>query len=150
MPIRDRVSSWLKDGAADDPYEWAPEEEAEWRGQSGCWAVTDFFQVFKDQYQKLEFILINSIQVTNAYAGLGSDSKGLMEMLQKIYREHGWPDLQRYRKAECLVEIEMALQQQHSNFGISLEYQVNGFKHVWHIDEYQGHGGPKLTDSNLS
>lgn len=30
----------------------------------------------------------------------------MLSAVQKIYRDHGWPDKARYRKEDCLVEIE--------------------------------------------
>ena len=33
-----------------------------------------------------------------------------MLAVQAIFREHGWPDLERFRKQECLRAVEAALQ----------------------------------------
>lgn len=32
--------------------------------------------------------------------------KEVMPMLEAIYREHGWPNLKRYRKRECLNAVK--------------------------------------------
>ncbi len=31
--------------------------------------------------------------------------EGMMDALQAIYRQHGWPDLDAYRKEECLEAV---------------------------------------------
>ena len=38
------------------------------------------------------------------------DDKGLILMLQDIYRSHGWPDLERYNKRDCLRDVKVALE----------------------------------------
>jgi hypothetical protein len=38
------------------------------------------------------------------------------EMLQGIYREHGWPDLENYRKEECIEAVMEALAEQFPSF----------------------------------
>tara|TARA_R110002003_G_scaffold186_1_gene14508 strand:+ start:12375 stop:12542 length:168 start_codon:yes stop_codon:yes gene_type:complete len=53
--------------------------------------------MLEEQFRYLRFIPINSRQVINAYSECSGD--GEMEaMLQAIYREHGWPDLEYYEK----------------------------------------------------
>ena len=37
-------------------------------------------------------------------------------MLQGIYREHGWPDLEKYRKEDCIKAVEEALAEQYPDF----------------------------------
>jgi hypothetical protein len=37
----------------------------------------------------------------------------MISMLQEIYREHGWPDLDRYRKRECLEAVQEALEERY-------------------------------------
>lgn len=32
-------------------------------------------------------------------------------MLQRIYRQHGWPDVDRYRNEECLAAVSQALEE---------------------------------------
>ncbi|CAO2658389.1 Nn.00g061120.m01.CDS01 [Neocucurbitaria sp. VM-36] len=93
----------------EDPYEYAPEEEAEWRTDCAAWPVDDFFEVLKDQFRALKFIPIGSTRVIDIYATLAPDSEGMVTSLQKIYREHGWPDAQRYRKKDCLKAVQELL-----------------------------------------
>ncbi|KAI4651812.1 hypothetical protein J4E93_002008 [Alternaria ventricosa] len=100
----------------DDPYDYAPENEAEWRAESGCWAIADFFSMLKDQFQQLTFVPIGPKSVIASDAALGHKGEGLVAMVQKIYREHGWPDLTHYRKTECLAAVQAALQQHYPDF----------------------------------
>ncbi|OHW94369.1 hypothetical protein CSPAE12_06992 [Colletotrichum incanum] len=92
----------------DDPHEWAPENEADWRGDAPRWAVKDFFEILKDQFIKLSFIPINSQTVLDKYTPLGPRSDGLIERVQAIYRHHGWPDLENFRKHDCLEALKKA------------------------------------------
>jgi hypothetical protein len=42
---------------------------------------------------------------------------GEMEtMLQEIYREHGWPNLENYKKEECIQAVKQALAKQYPDF----------------------------------
>jgi hypothetical protein len=97
----------------DDPYDWAPEKEAQWRDEGGAWAVEDFFEMFKDQFRTLQFIPVSRWNVIDVYTSYGSDKGGMVPMLQDIYRAHGWPDLERYRKQDCLRAVQKALEEHH-------------------------------------
>ncbi|KAK1622506.1 hypothetical protein BDP81DRAFT_386174 [Colletotrichum phormii] len=101
----------------DDPHEWAPENEADWRGGAAGWTVKGFFEVLKDQSLKLKFIPTSLLYVIDVYAWLIPDSGGLVERLQGIYRQHGWPDLDNFQKQECLEAVETTLEQQHRTDG---------------------------------
>ncbi|TWU72499.1 hypothetical protein ED733_002052 [Metarhizium rileyi] len=47
----------------DCAYDYAPENEADaFRGESGTWAIADFFQVLKDQYKHLNFLPQSSMR----------------------------------------------------------------------------------------
>ncbi|KAI1403244.1 hypothetical protein F4819DRAFT_237305 [Hypoxylon fuscum] len=96
----------------DDPYEYAPENEADWRNDAPAWAIADFFELLKDQFRQLKFIPISPHTVTDVYIQ-GRRSEGMIPMLQEIYHEHGWPDLERYRKRECLDAIQKALEERY-------------------------------------
>jgi hypothetical protein len=37
-------------------------------------------------------------------------------MLQGIYWEHGWPNLENYRKEECIQAVKQALAEQYPDF----------------------------------
>lgn len=95
----------------DDAYGYAHPDEAGWRADSGAWTVTDFFETLKDQFRELKFVPVSRHRVYDVYThGM---PEGMLEMVQSIYREHGWPDLEQYRKTECLQAIRKAL---HENY----------------------------------
>ncbi|KAK2033112.1 hypothetical protein LX32DRAFT_660714 [Colletotrichum zoysiae] len=98
----------------DDPYNWAPENEADWRGGAGKWTVKDFFEILKDQFIALNFIPVDSSRVLDVYAQIGRNPPcdGWIERVQAIYRHHGWPDLENFRKNECLEVIKAALREE--------------------------------------
>ncbi|KXH43998.1 hypothetical protein CNYM01_06596 [Colletotrichum nymphaeae SA-01] len=73
----------------DDPYEWAPENEADWRDNATRWTMNGFFEVLKDQFQKLNSIPTSPLSVIDVYAYLRPGSDGLVKRLQVIYHEHG-------------------------------------------------------------
>jgi hypothetical protein len=95
----------------DDPFDYAGEneEEADWRCDAPAWAIADFFELLKDQFRELSFIPTSPRTVLDADSIYGPDEEGLIPMLQDIYRQHGWPDLERYRKRECLQAVQAAL-----------------------------------------
>ncbi|KAK3301964.1 uncharacterized protein B0T15DRAFT_569336 [Chaetomium strumarium] len=82
-PTRERIE--------DDAYDYAAEDEADWRNYP-AFAIADFFELLKDQFRQLDVIPI-------------SPSRVLDPTLQAIYREHSWPDLDRYQKEECLKAV---------------------------------------------
>ncbi|KAK2029534.1 hypothetical protein LX32DRAFT_351843 [Colletotrichum zoysiae] len=96
----------LRDGPQcieDDPYDYCDdEEEADWRADGAAWSVADFFDVLKAEYRSLRWMPWNEYEV------LGSEitRRGDVPALQEVYRRHGWPNLQRYRKEECLEETK--------------------------------------------
>ncbi|KAI0385604.1 hypothetical protein F5Y04DRAFT_246250 [Hypomontagnella monticulosa] len=95
----------------DDPYDYAPENEADWRNDAPAWAIADFFELLKDQFRELNFIPISPYTVISAFVERDGRSEGMIPMLQNIFREHGWPDLGRYRKRECLEAVQTALEE---------------------------------------
>jgi hypothetical protein len=97
----------------DDPYDYAAENEADWRSACNTWTIPDFFEVLKDQFRKLNYIPMGWDEVKDVYATMGSDTEGMLAMLQDIYREHGWPDMERYRKQECLQAVHAALKKRY-------------------------------------
>ncbi|KAL7629536.1 hypothetical protein AAE478_001057 [Parahypoxylon ruwenzoriense] len=99
----------------DDPYDYAPDNEADWRADAPAWAVPDFFEVLKDQFRALHFIPISSRSVLDVYAILGRSTNGMIPMLQDIYRQHGWPEIERYHKRECLEAVQSALEERYPN-----------------------------------
>ncbi|KAK8028335.1 hypothetical protein PG991_005391 [Apiospora marii] len=99
----------IREPIIDDPYDWAPEEEAEWRAECEAWAITDFFEVLKGLYVDLHFIPVSNREVLMDVEGWGHPP-GLIPMLQKIYFEHRWPDLAAYRKEDCLRAVHEAIE----------------------------------------
>lgn len=97
----------------DDPYDWAPEDEAEWRAEAPAWAVSDFFELLKDQFRRLDFVPINSTTVHDVFTGSGPGREGYIALAQEIYRQHGWPYLERFRKTECLEALRSTLEERY-------------------------------------
>ncbi|KAF2729335.1 hypothetical protein EJ04DRAFT_502520 [Polyplosphaeria fusca] len=109
---RDEISEALGwPQVEDDPYDYAPEKEAEWRAEGATWAISDFFEMMKDQYRKLHFIPISPRMVIDEREILQYGPEGMIQGLQKIFREHGWPDLERYCKKECLDAVQAFLEE---------------------------------------
>jgi hypothetical protein len=96
----------------DDAYEYAAEEEADWRNEP-AWAITDFFELLKDQFRRLWAIPMTPSVVYDSDMNLRDQVKDALPLVQAIYREHGWPDLGRYRKEECLGAVEAALRERY-------------------------------------
>lgn len=98
-----------------DDYEaWESEKEADWRSTTPVWTIPDFFALLRDQFEQLRFIPVNSRQVINTWEY--SDDVGMQNMLQEVYREHRWPDLENYRKEECIEAVKEALAEQYPDF----------------------------------
>jgi hypothetical protein len=108
--------SVTQEQALGHPDDYVPEVEMAWRTQCAPWAVKDFFEVPKDLYRDLKFILINFTQVIDVYATLAPGSDGMIDTLQSIYREHGWPDLNVHRKEECLEAVREVMEEQYPDF----------------------------------
>jgi hypothetical protein len=102
----------------DDPYDYAAENEreAEWRADAPAWAIPDFFELLKDQFRELNFVPVSSRSVEDVETIRYPPVDGMISMLQRIYREHGWPDLQQYRKQDCLDAVRRALQERYPQF----------------------------------
>jgi hypothetical protein len=112
----DQIRHETRQEQVQDDYDaWASKEEADWRGDSPAWTITDFFAMLQEQSEQLRFIPINDRQVIDSYSEYSDD--GEMEpMLQGIYREHGWPNLEDYRKEECIQAVEQALAEKYPDF----------------------------------
>ncbi|KAK4044654.1 hypothetical protein C8A01DRAFT_31150 [Parachaetomium inaequale] len=96
----------------DDAYDYAAEEEADWRAEP-VWAVADFFELLKDQFRRLWAIPMSPSVVYDFDMRLRDQVKDALPLVQAIYREHGWPDLGRYRKEKCLGAVEAALRERY-------------------------------------
>jgi hypothetical protein len=104
----DADSNADSDVDSDDELEWGP-----------CWPVSDFFEMLKNQFRDLNFVPKNNHQIVDVWTTTHYDGhpipSGIPELLQPIYRKHGWPNLQAYRKEECLEEVERVLKEKFPN-----------------------------------
>ncbi|KAK4244021.1 hypothetical protein C7999DRAFT_44271 [Corynascus novoguineensis] len=90
-----------------EEYDNGPnEEETDFRCDSVAWAIPDFFELLKDLFRQLFYVPVGPRAVLYAKA-----LKEVMPMLEAIYREHGWPDIERYRKRECLNAIQSLMEE---------------------------------------
>ncbi|KAF2627774.1 hypothetical protein BU25DRAFT_467792 [Macroventuria anomochaeta] len=114
LPTSDDEAQGGSDDQVDDDEEQLGEEEEDlgpewiqgfWFPQ---WGIPEFFEKMKKHYRQLDFVPRNSKEVLE---GWPRDSKEpmLVGLLKPIYRKHGWPNLEQYRKEECMKEIEEAL-----------------------------------------
>ncbi|KAK7956391.1 uncharacterized protein PG986_005613 [Apiospora aurea] len=106
-PYRNKESE-IREPITDDPYDWAPEEEAEWRAEAEAWEITDFFEVLKGLYLELHFIPVSNKEGLEDIENF--HPQGLIPMLRQIYHEHGWPNLAAYRKEDCLRAVREAME----------------------------------------
>ncbi|KAK8137613.1 hypothetical protein PG984_003106 [Apiospora sp. TS-2023a] len=90
--------------AIDAPYEWAPENEQEWRENNPAWAVADLFAILRQQFEVLNFVPLGPRNVAEVFT-IGDDNREVITAVQNIYRQHGWPDLAAYRKEDCLRAV---------------------------------------------
>lgn len=99
-----------------DPYEdGTPENEVAWRGDATAWAVEDFFEVLKGSFRKFMFVPNPSGEVfEDGVDVFHGDRPDMVPTLQTIFREHGWPDMTQYQKAECIESVRTALADRYS------------------------------------
>ena len=112
-PDEIRDTDWEQ--VQDDSEAWGSEAEINWRCDAPAWTIPDFFAMLQEQFEKLMFIPVNSKQAIATWEGYSEDGE-MERMLQGIYREHGWPDLEKYRKEECIRAVEEALAEQYPDF----------------------------------
>ena len=98
-----------------DPYDWVDddlisEDQVEWRAGSGIWETTDFFRLLKANFETLNFVPFRRDYVRAAWYGQLVEAQEALEGVQKIYKDHGWPDLGKYRKIDCLASIKAFLE----------------------------------------
>ncbi len=67
--------------------------------------------MLREQFELLHFEPLSSRTVVDVYTTWSERDKGMVPMVQDIYRAHGWPDLDRYRKKECLEAVQAALEE---------------------------------------
>ena len=87
--------------------------DRDWR--EGCdtvWSIPDFFATVKHYLNELHIVPMSRPRVVEGWYGSNAPDKRFQEevdMVKGIYRAHGWPDLDRHRKEDCLKAIHMAL-----------------------------------------
>lgn len=82
----------------------SPGERA-WRECDMVWSIPNFFAMLKHHLKELNFVPMSPRRVVDGF----HDDDEAVDMVKGIYREHGWPDLERYRKEDCLKAIHAAL-----------------------------------------
>lgn len=97
---------------SDDSYDYAAEEEAEWRS-APAWSVNGFFEMLKDQYRSLEFVPIDSRTVYDRHTRFRPESQELLSAVSEVFKRYGWPDLDGYQKADCLRAIRVTLEERY-------------------------------------
>ncbi|KAK4117919.1 hypothetical protein N656DRAFT_774140 [Canariomyces notabilis] len=86
----------------------APGERA-WRECETVWSIPDFFATLKHNLKELHFVPMSRRRVVDGWYGPHEHGQEAVEMVKGIYRVHGWPDLERYRKEDCMKAIYTAL-----------------------------------------
>lgn len=102
------------ESVAYEPDDEVPEEEEDWRYGAMAWAIPDFFEALKQQFIELRWIPISEHTVRSTSAGeCPRTEEGMMSMLRDIYLQHGWPDLDAFRKSECLEAVKRAMSERY-------------------------------------
>jgi hypothetical protein len=101
----------LREGVDYEPEEDVSEEEADWRYGAPAWTIPDLFEILQHQFKVLHWIPIShaTVRAAGDPGHEESDEAAMAAMLQGIYRQHGWPNLATYRKAECLEAVRKAM-----------------------------------------
>ncbi|KAF2111116.1 hypothetical protein BDV96DRAFT_634903 [Lophiotrema nucula] len=89
---------------ADDEHD--EEEEESWRDNAPAWTAEDFFELLKEEYLAMNFVPTSAKEVFDVYSAYADEDKDLVPNLQQVLREHGWPDVENFRKEECLKALE--------------------------------------------
>ncbi|KAK2616536.1 hypothetical protein QQS21_000579 [Conoideocrella luteorostrata] len=100
----------------DDPENYAPEEEQEFREIGGTWVIVDFFEMLKDRLWNLDAVPINRREVLDVFDNTGPDVAEMIRMVQDIYHAHGWPNLDMYDKRVRLESIQTALRERFPDY----------------------------------
>jgi hypothetical protein len=105
------------DAASDDEDSTTESDDANDLSWGPCWPVRHFFEMLKNHCRRLRFIPKDTENLINTWTDLTEDRdpipEGIPELLQSIYHKHGWPDLNRYCKRECLDEVKQKLQEKY-------------------------------------
>ncbi|KFY42916.1 hypothetical protein V494_02164 [Pseudogymnoascus sp. VKM F-4513 (FW-928)] len=100
---------WSERMVMDDPCDFAPENEEGWRSSNPAWAIADFFELLKDHFRSLQFVPLGRRLVAENFSDAADGEEGMRHMVQDIYRGYGWPNVEQYRKQECLEAVNTAL-----------------------------------------
>lgn len=103
-PTRERV--------LDDSEGYAEENEKNSR-EEPAWAVGAFFELLKDESKALRFAPLSWQCEYDVYMPFAEEGRDMLPMVQRVYREHGWPDLHVYRKQECVREVKKAMEKRY-------------------------------------
>lgn len=110
----------------DDPHDYAPVGEASWRGGHGpcAWAIPEFFKMLEFHFQELNYVPTGRLEVEEAFEeaenaeeeeddeASASSLSAAFPRIKGIFREHGWPDVDRYRKDQCIKAVESFMKEQ--------------------------------------
>jgi hypothetical protein len=75
-----------------------------------------FFELLKDLFVALQYIPTSSRTAIDEFAILEPSSDGMIPILQIIYREHGWPNMERFCKKDCLADLQTALRERYLRY----------------------------------
>lgn len=98
----------------DDPIDYAPEEEYEWRSAGAAWAIGEFFAMLKYHFQQLHYLPVSDRKVEELFGepAQSGDAWGEnLKSVQEVYRRYGWPDLEVYQKDACLKAVAAEVQE---------------------------------------
>ncbi|GIZ37970.1 hypothetical protein CKM354_000139800 [Cercospora kikuchii] len=95
----------------DDPIDYSSDEELGWRC-APAWPIPEFFEVLKHHFVNLDCVPLSRRLVEEAWYGDEGDvpdTLGACRVGGEIFRRYGWPDLQKFRKEDCMAELETVL-----------------------------------------
>lgn len=91
----------------DEDDEQGEDYDLEW-GPS--WRVCDFFERLKNQFRMLNFIPTGPYDVIDIWNDpkiwIERVPENIQARVQSIYRDHGWPDAEKFDKKSCLARIK--------------------------------------------
>lgn len=104
------------------PCEYAPEEEEEWRGGQGpcAWKISDFFSLLKHHFRQSNYVSLplwgrGTWEVVENFDGEEYLQEWqtvlVLPRVRDIFGGCGWPDLERYRKDECIIAVKRVVEE---------------------------------------
>lgn len=77
-----------------------------------AWTIPTFFEILKTQFLELRWVPSSQFAVRSEEWSEGlPGEKGMTAMCQGIFRKHGWPNLERYSKSDCMAEVKEAMEE---------------------------------------